>query len=140
VDDYPPRPYDDLWPEGSERLPVPDWKRFRVIWETRVPNLRIRNSCEDTCPECFILKNKFKYLGRRRHGENEQDEPPVNDTTFVNDDEQLLFDANQHAEQAKQQRDIAYQRQQEAFNEALNEHEERRFVVVVLSSFFLKSN
>jgi hypothetical protein len=56
------------------------------------------NSCEDTCPECFILKNKFKYFGGRRHGENEQDEPPVNDTTFVNDDEQLLFNANQHAE------------------------------------------
>jgi predicted nucleic acid-binding Zn-ribbon protein len=138
VDDYPPRPYDDLWPDGSERLPVPDWKRFRVIWETRLPNLRIRNSCEDTCPECFILKNKFKYLGSRRRGDNEQDEPPVGtteppvDTTFINDDEQLLFNANQHAEQAKQQRDIAYQRQQEAFDEATNEHKEQRFVVIVL--------
>ncbi len=87
VDDYPSRLYVDLWSNGTERLPVPDWKCFRMIWETRVPNLRIQNSCEDTCPECFILKNKFKYLGRWRHGENEEDEPPVDNKTFVNDDE-----------------------------------------------------
>ncbi len=62
---YLPRPHDDwLWPEGSIQKPVPCWNGFRSIWKERLPKLQIWNVCEDTCPECYILKNKFKYLGR----------------------------------------------------------------------------
>ena len=75
LENYPRRPFDELWPEGSEHLPVPDWKGFRRIWEERVPKLRIRNKSEDTCPECFILKNKFKYLGSRKRQPDDVDDP-----------------------------------------------------------------
>jgi hypothetical protein len=139
LENYPRRPFDELWPEGSEHLPVPDWKGFRRIWEERVPKLRIRNKSEDTCPECFILKNKFKYLGSRKRQPDDVDDPDAAVTTdpFINDDENLLFDANTHAEQAKQQRDVARERQETAIQEANNEHEDRRFVFCFIHSFSL---
>jgi hypothetical protein len=98
--------------------------------------LRIRNACEDTCPECFILKNKFKYLGRRRDQEEVSDDPELPEDVAA--DESLLFNANLHAEQAQQQRNLADDRQQQAYEESNNTHAERRFVVVcVFSSLFL---
>jgi hypothetical protein len=63
--EYPSRPFDELWDESCERLPVPDWRSFQWIWEQQLPKLQIHPSSEDTCPECFVLKNKFKYLGER---------------------------------------------------------------------------
>ena len=48
-------------------------------------------------------------------------------------DEFLLFDANLHAEQAQQQRNLASECQHVAIEESSNAHEDRRFVVI----FFL---
>jgi len=45
-------------------------------------------------------------------------------------DEALLFNANLHAEQAQQQRNLAAERQHVAVEEAGNAHGERRFVVM----------
>jgi hypothetical protein len=111
---YAIRPNGESWPEDMEPLPVSDWHCFRDIWKRNLPKLRIRNACEDTCPECFILKNKFKYLGRRRQDEDEVSLPddaelPKNITA----DESLLFNENLHAEQARQQRNLAADRQHE---------------------------
>jgi hypothetical protein len=112
-----------------EPLPVPDWRRFRDIWKTHVPKLRICNPCEDTCPECFVLKNKFRYLGIRNTDDvsvNSNEELPEDFAA----DEALLFNANLHAEQAQQQRNLAAERQHVAVEEAGNAHGERRFVVM----------
>jgi hypothetical protein len=80
-------------------LLVPDWHRFQDSWKRNLPKLQIRNTCEDTCPECFILKNKFKYLGRSRQ---DQDEVSLLDDTEllenITANESLLFNANLHAE------------------------------------------
>ncbi len=98
-----------------------------MVYEKNLPKLRICNACEDTCPECFILKNKFRYLGSRTADEDDisvanADELPESFSV----DEALLFDANLHAEQAQQQRNLAAERQQVRF-----------VVVFVSSSLFL---
>jgi hypothetical protein len=128
IESYPLRPHDDLWTEDMEPLPVPDWRRFRDVWDKKVPKLRIRNKCEDTCPECFILKNKFRYLGFRNRtgGDDISLTTPSNLPESFTADETLLFNANLHAEQAQQQRNIAMERQRVAIEEAGNEHAERR--------------
>ena len=145
ITDYPPCPFDDLWDESCERLLVPDWRSFRRIWDNHLPKLRIRPSSEDTCPECFVLKNKFKYLSernaRRQQQQQQQNEADDNENAltadgFIQDDEQLLFNANLHAEQANQQRLLASERARVAKEEARNPHEDRRFVIVTFLLFF----
>ena len=114
LENYPRRPYDDFWTEDMEPLPVPDWRRFCGVWKTHLPKVRIRNACEDTCPECFILKNQFRFLGSRRRNEENQEEVSVaNIEDLPGDfsaDEALLFNSNLHAEQAQQQRNLAAER------------------------------
>ena len=135
IENYSLRPHDEIWTEGMEPLPVPDWRRFRDIWKTHVPKLRIRNACEDTCPECFVLKNKFRYLGIRNTDDvsvNSNEELPEDFAA----DEALLFNANLHAEQAQQQRNLAAERQHVAVEEAGNAHGERRFVVMFFFGLF----
>jgi hypothetical protein len=51
-------------------------------------------------------------------------------------DETLLFDANLHAEQAQQQRNLASKCQHVAIEESSNAHEDRRFVVIFFLFFF----
>jgi hypothetical protein len=135
-ENYSLRPHDEIWTEGMEPLPAPDWQRFHDIWKLHVPKLRIRNACEDTCPECFVLKNKFWYLGI-----GNTDDKSINSNEELPEDfaadEALLFNANLHAEQAQQQRNLAAERQHVAVEEAGNAHGERRFVVVFF--FFLFS-
>jgi hypothetical protein len=109
-----------------EPLPVPNWRRFHDIWKKHLPTIRIRYACEDTCPGCFILKNKFRYLGRRRNN-NDEAATIVNNEELPEDvvaDESLLFDANLHAEQAQQQRNLASKHQNVAIEEFSNAHED----------------
>ena len=82
---------------------------------------------------CF--KNKFRYLGIRNTDDvsvNSNEELPEDFAA----DEALLFNANLHAEQAQQQRNLAAERQHVAVEEAGNAHGERRFVVVFFFSLF----
>jgi hypothetical protein len=66
LSEYNFREYDDdLWPPGSEPLPVCSWSDFLRFWKSDVPHLKIRNPCEDTCGECFKIKNSFYALDRR---------------------------------------------------------------------------
>jgi hypothetical protein len=53
-------------------------------------------------------------------------------------DEALLFNANLHAEQAQQQRNLAAERQHVAVEEAGNAHGKQRFVVMFFFSFSLR--
>ncbi len=90
------------------------------------------NHAVNTClPFYFIKANSHQiYI-------YDVDDPDAAVTTdpFINDDENLLFDANTHAEQVKQQRDVAHERQQIAIQEASNEHENRRFVFCFIAFF-----
>lgn len=142
---FTPRPHCEfLWPESAVTLSVPDWNSFRAIWKRRCPKIKIRNICEDTCPECYILKNKFRYLGRKVAEDNdlllssssvdEDDASSPSHSDADSDkenyrDEQLIAEATNHAEEAQQQRSLAQARQQTAMEEVNFPHEDRRFVL-----------
>jgi hypothetical protein len=147
-----PRPHCEyLWPESAVTLPVPDWNSFRAIWKCRCPKVKIRNICEDTCPECYVLKNKFRFLGRQdavadgdlllsSSSADEDDTSSSSHSGGGSDkenyrDEELIAEATNHAEEAQQQWALAKARQQTAIEEANNPHEDRRFVVVFSFEF-----
>ena len=146
---FSPRPHCDyLWPETSITLPVPDWSSFRLVWKRKCPKVKIRNICEDTCPECYVLKNKFRFLGRQATAADADlllssssgDEASSSSSSQSGGgsdkenyrDEELIAEATNHAEEAQQQRALAKARQQTATEEANYPHENRRFVVVFL--------
>ena len=146
VDDFTPRPNDDdLWPEGSEVLPVVPWSTFFQIWKDRLPKLRIRNSCEDTCPECFILRNRFRYKSEKANtrqqleSESDESESSSSDESEFSDEE-LIARANLHVEQAKAQRLYINDLKTVAEAEKENEHSARRFVTYFRSSLFIYFN
>lgn len=143
------RPHDEfLWPEGAEPLPIPCWGTFRKIWKETCNHIRIRRKCEDTCPECFVLKNKFRYLPAapreqvaRSHNaassssssSSDDDDESVSSASdaTVYPSEELIEQACEHAEQAQQQRRLAKDRQLTAMGEAHLPHENRRFVFLL---------
>lgn len=65
VSSYELREYDELlWPEDSIALTVCSWKDFLSIWKEEFSYMKIRNPCEDTCAECFKIRNSFRVLDR----------------------------------------------------------------------------
>ena len=52
---------DDYWPADKKPLPIVSWKSFLNYWDEHHKNLRIRSKCEDTCGECQIVAQRFKY-------------------------------------------------------------------------------
>jgi uncharacterized Zn finger protein (UPF0148 family) len=131
VDDYLPRPFDDtLWPEDSPILPVVSWSIFYRLRKDKLPKLRIRNQCEDTCPECYVLKNKMKYrveASNEREADNSDDDRVSVSSDFsVNTEEDLIIKANEHVEQAIAQRTYINAVKDIARSEAMYEHTERR--------------
>jgi hypothetical protein len=107
-----------LWPESAVTLPVPHWNSFHAIWKRRCPKVKIRNICEDTCPEC----SSSSCSGGGSNKENYHDE-------------ELIAEATNHAEEAQQQQALAKARQQTATEEANSPHEDRRFVVIFSFEF-----
>ncbi len=66
ISDYEVRDVDGVyWLPESVPEPVCSWKDFLVIWKKEFPHLKIRNSCEDTCGECFKIKNSFYFWEER---------------------------------------------------------------------------
>lgn len=63
-----------------------------------VPQSFDPDSHADTWPECFTLKNKWKYFGSRRC---KGDSADICDATIINYNGRLLIDSNYYAEQAK---------------------------------------
>jgi hypothetical protein len=84
VSSYPIRAYDDLlWPEGSQTLPVCSWKGFLSTWKEEFSYMKIRNPCEDTCAECFKIRNSFRVLDRISNQGNTASRNPQNMQNFL---------------------------------------------------------
>jgi hypothetical protein len=81
-----------------------------------------------------MLPSKKKYLGHRRDQNKVSipDHPELPEDIAA--DESLLFNANLHAEQAQQQRNLATDRQQQAMEESNKLSAKRSFVVLCVSS------
>lgn len=145
VDEFTPRPNDELlWPEGSEMLPVLPWSTFFQIWKEKLPKLRIRNQCEDTCPECYILRNRFRYKSERSNRQQQESDSDASNSSSSNEsdfsDEDLIAKANLHVEQAKSQRLYINELKAVAEEESRNEHTARRFVFCLFYFLFYAIN
>jgi len=163
IEDYQHRPYDEvLWPEGTSPLCVCCWKNFLLIWKKNFPNLTIRNPCEDTCGDCFKIRNSFRILDKvnraRRsiaRAEAESDEEAIDDNESVSDgidkdeydflneqdypEEVIIMNATKHAVHAQNQRAYAKERISEAKGSVNNLWADRRFVVILFFSFLYMS-
>ena len=160
VSNYALRCYEDLlWPEGSIPLPVCSWKGFLSIWKEEFSYMKIRNPCEDTCAECFKIRNSFRVLDRISNRGNTASSNPQNidiasgsDSDFsassISDAEALpdeadiagqefpveaiILDATSHATSAQNQRLLASSRIAEAKASALLSWEDRRYLFFFL--------
>ncbi len=126
VDEFAPCPNDEiLWPEESQTLPVLPWSTFFQIWKEKLPRLCIRNQCEDTCPECYVLCNCFRYKSDRTSRQQQESESEASKSLSSDEsdfsDEELISRANLHVEQAKSQR--LFINELKALAEEENEHE-----------------
>lgn len=83
---------DDEW-GNAESLPVCAYSTFCDIWKRRFPNLKVRPPSEDTCNDCHIIRNRFRYK-----------QPTAQDEEEVSEQEELIMAAAQHVESARAQR------------------------------------
>lgn len=169
VEDYERRPFDDiLWPEGTMSLPVCCWKSFLQIWKNNFPHLTIRNPCEDTCGDCFKIRNSFKILDKlnrarraaaRAEAESDveddenidnvdgnnsySDASDVEEYDFLNKqdypEEVIIMKATKHAVHAQNQRNYAKERIAGAKATFNNPWEERRFVFCFFCSLYFRN-
>jgi hypothetical protein len=82
--DYLRRKTDDIFCEDDvETSDVCSWWSFRQIWKEHYPHIRIRRPCNDTCGECTVYRNAFRYRESRKKAEVESD----SDDSGSDDDE-----------------------------------------------------
>jgi hypothetical protein len=133
------------------------WK-FRDLWNHHLPHVHIRNPCYDTCGECTIFKNAFRYRGHKNQqqkvchsessSESDDDKSQPDNFEVVElatmnvaesflsgycaQDEAIIETAAFHVEQAKVMREFAQKCAQEA-NENIESgvlHPEKRYCLV----------
>jgi hypothetical protein len=64
--EYKKRKVDDLlWEANVETTEIVAWWTFRKIWKEHWPTIRIQKPCNETCGECTIFRNAFRY--RKSH-------------------------------------------------------------------------
>jgi hypothetical protein len=62
VVDYKRRKVDDMfWQADMESFEFCYWWSFRNIWKEHCSNIRMHSPCNDTCCECTIFRNAFRY-------------------------------------------------------------------------------
>jgi hypothetical protein len=47
--------------KDSETQEVCAWRKFLELWRVHLPQVHMHVPCYDTCDECTILKNMFRY-------------------------------------------------------------------------------
>jgi hypothetical protein len=64
-------------------------------------SVRIWRQCEDTCPECFVLSNKFQYKEAQDHDGDDSDGSNSDSSDVEHYPyEELIEQASYHAEEA----------------------------------------
>ena len=135
--DYQKR-MDDEWPEDEDPLPVCSYSCFIQLWKLHRPLIRIRPKSQDTCGECYTLRNYAKYGKRKR---TDSDEESSDDDNFCSEEpdddfefqETIMEKAAIHAKAAKEMRRLIDDRIKEAHEDATNNvpHAERHYVRVM---------
>jgi hypothetical protein len=55
-----------FWLDDVPKKGICDWSTFMDIWRGNCPKVRIRSPCHDTCGECTIYQNSFRYKESKR--------------------------------------------------------------------------
>jgi hypothetical protein len=95
VVDYKRRKVDDMfWQEDMESFEVCSWWSFRNIWKEHCSNIRIRSPCNDTCGECTIFRNAFRYRSSKvgKVHDDVSDGESDSEVEAASDDEDALVD------------------------------------------------
>jgi hypothetical protein len=144
--------------EECDTLEIFSWWKFRDLWNRHLPHVRIRAPCYDTCGECTIFKNAFRYRkqNNRQHkifpdesssesddDESQADDVEVAELATVNVSESFLLGdfaqqeaiikaAAFHVEKTKVMRELAQKRAQEAKDDIENGvlHPENQYCLV----------
>jgi hypothetical protein len=87
LNDYTNRMADDMfWPADAETSEVCSWFSFRKLWKEHCGNIRIRRPCNDTCGECTIYRNAFRYKETRKKTRDEDEDEDSDDDDSASDD------------------------------------------------------
>jgi hypothetical protein len=80
VKDYVGHQEDDMfWPSGAVPIEVCSWFSFTYIWKMHCSNIRIRRPCNDTCGECTVFRNAFRYREMQKKAEQSSMDEVVED-------------------------------------------------------------
>jgi hypothetical protein len=74
-----------LWQDAMETTAVAGWTSFRRIWKESCPKIQICQPCNDTCGECSIFQNAFRY--RQAHQKSTTASDSDSDSNIDNEDE-----------------------------------------------------
>jgi hypothetical protein len=91
LQDFPKQKKGDvIWEDDMDTEEIVSWWSFRHIRHEDLPNISSRAPCSDTCGECTILCNAFRYRERRQ--QTSEDSYDIDNDKLVdergNDDEQ----------------------------------------------------
>jgi hypothetical protein len=85
--DYTNRMADDMfWPSDAETSEVCSWFSFRKLWKEHCGHIGIRRPCNDTCGECTIYHNAFRYQQARKKMIYEDEDSDDDDDGSASDD------------------------------------------------------
>jgi hypothetical protein len=65
---------------------IVSWWSLRHIWREDLPIIRIRAPCNDTCGDCTILLNAFRYRERRQQTSENSDDSDDSDDDKLEDE------------------------------------------------------
>jgi hypothetical protein len=68
---------DIFWEDNVVTSDVCYWWSFWQIWKEHCPHIRIRRPCNDTCGECTVYRNDFRYRESHKKAEVESDSDVV---------------------------------------------------------------
>ena len=66
-DEYEPRPFDAVWPEGSTILYCLSYTAFMQKCSDKLPKIIIKSKALDVCDACCIFCNCYKSLKKESY-------------------------------------------------------------------------
>jgi hypothetical protein len=78
---------DLLWEANVETTEIVAWWTFRQIWKEHCPKIRIRKPCNETCGECTIFRNAFRYRQLHQKVDDSESENSSDDDKSNNEDD-----------------------------------------------------
>jgi hypothetical protein len=80
VSEYPRRKTDyTFWETDVKVLDVCTQWSFRELWKEHCPNIGVRRPCNDTCGECTVYKNAFRYCENIKRDIQDRDDASNSD-------------------------------------------------------------